>query len=217
VKKILLAICGQKPDQIPEFSGDMYLSVDGLLPKSIRAYKVVGTNKTCNVGPAALRNRTLKYFSENDYDSILLWDSSLPIVDMTKVQEAIERANLPFVALINLHELDTFAANEWISYKDDIHPSAIYLTREAFSKAGYINNQPRWNTLYFKRLMRLYGQCPDYLPQYTYSHMFLKEIPEYKVAKDPKYDKMVKQVWEGYDLKVESPQLPKKGEVTFGG
>jgi hypothetical protein len=166
------------------------------------------------VGPAANRNRSLKYFNEHkEFDAILILNQDCKVVRpglFEKLELAIAEVKQPFMSIGHV-PLTLEAAGEWVLYYKEANAAGLYLTREAFNQVGYLNNLPSYHKLYLQRLMRTYGFSPQFLPTFRYTNYFL-QTPEYKEVTDPRFDKLAAEIWKGYELENWNPGLPKKGE-----
>lgn len=208
----LISIVGEKPTHLPIGLYQTHFSDDsGVFNPSPLAS---GNRNGIKAGPAANRNRSLKFFAEHkEYTSILIIDQSVKVLRqgiLEKLESAIKETKQPFIA-VGHNTLPLAAASSLVVYHNDVNQCGIYLTREAFDKVGYFNNIPRFHTLYFQRLMRAFGFSPEYLPSFRYTSYYL-ETPEYKETVDTRFDKLATEIWNGYGLEEWNAQLPKKGE-----
>lgn len=213
---VLISVCGSgfTPEEIDKykiFQGTLHLSVDD---GSVHDVPTSGGKST--VGKAALWNRSLKYFQDHpEFDAILILDkSAVPKRGgiLAQLEEACDEVKKPFMSLGFL-EMPIYAASKWTLYKRDAHNMGIYLRREAFDKVGFVNNTPRFHTLYLQRLMRTYGFSPTFLPAFRYCEFYF-DMPEYVKPEDSRFEKLATDIWNGYGLMESNPGLPKKGEYV---
>jgi hypothetical protein len=197
------------------------------------------SGKNPQYGISVNKNRCIDYFLQNKhFDALLLLDDDIVFtapgfIDHCKMV-CKEDLKLPFVSSywvdhngVSTDDVlqtsgktwtDDFpikASTEWVNFHQGKHGHCLYFGRGAVEKAGFYNKMPGMygmeHSLYFSRLLRIYGQCPELFPILKYPKLWYKgqcipnnyDVPKNSIEINGKaHIKFLNEVYQGRGLYV---------------